>query len=156
MVTRSGHLIGFGMCAITFFVGRFVQNPSCSSCSPWQCDSELFFVRKPNSSGGLSYIPAHNSPNKVVRSGHLIGAHTHQALTTRRLVPYIVRDGQWQCGIGPTAPSMAHPARRGVPNGPAGRKLQHFKCMSKARASSRPSDDVGCSTAANTKGGLWS
>ena len=39
MVIRSGHLIGLGMCAITFFVGRFVQTPSCSSCSPWQCDS---------------------------------------------------------------------------------------------------------------------
>jgi hypothetical protein len=52
-----------------------------------------------------------------------------QQLTTRRLVPYIVRDGQWQCGIRPAAPSMTHPARRVVPNGPVGRKLQHFKCM---------------------------
>jgi hypothetical protein len=25
-------------------------------------------------------------------------------LATRQLVPYIVRDGQWQCGIRPTAP----------------------------------------------------
>jgi hypothetical protein len=32
-----------------------------------------------------------------------------QLLVTRRLVPYIVRDGQWHCGIGPTAPSMTHP-----------------------------------------------
>jgi hypothetical protein len=39
----------------------------------------IVFVRKPNSSGGLSYIPAHSSPNKVIRSGHLIGAHTHSA-----------------------------------------------------------------------------
>jgi hypothetical protein len=54
-----------------------------------------------------------------------------QELVTRRLVPYIVRDGQWQCGIRPTAPSMAHPARRVMPNGPVGRKLQQFKCMSK-------------------------
>jgi hypothetical protein len=53
-----------------------------------------------------------------------------QELVTRRLVPYIVRDGQWQCGIGPTAPSMAHPAQRVVPNGPVGRKLQQFKCLS--------------------------
>jgi hypothetical protein len=44
-----------------------------------------------------------------------------QELVTRRLVPYIVRDGQWQCGIGPTAPSMAHPAQRVMPNGPVGR-----------------------------------
>jgi hypothetical protein len=27
-----------------------------------------------------------------------------QELATRQLVPYIVRDGQWQCGIRPTAP----------------------------------------------------
>jgi hypothetical protein len=31
----------------------------------------FFVVRNPNSSGGLSYIPARSSPNKVVRSGHL-------------------------------------------------------------------------------------
>ena len=54
-----------------------------------------------------------------------------QQLATRRLVPYIVRDGQWQCGIRPRAPSMAHPARRVMPNGPVGRKLQQFKCMGK-------------------------
>jgi hypothetical protein len=29
---------------------------------------------------------------------------------------------------------MAHPARRVLPNGPVGRKLQRFKCMSKASA----------------------
>jgi hypothetical protein len=29
------------------------------------------------------------------------------------------------------APSMTHPARRVMPNGPVGRKLQHFKCISK-------------------------
>ena len=57
-----------------------------------------------------------------------------QKLATRRLVPYIVRDGQWQCGIRPTAPSMTHPARRVMPNGPVGRKLRRFKCMSKASA----------------------
>jgi hypothetical protein len=28
---------------------------------------------------------------------------------------------------------MAHPARRVMPNGPVGRKLQRFKCMSKAK-----------------------
>jgi hypothetical protein len=55
-----------------------------------------------------------------------------QKLATRRLVPYIVRDGQLQCEIRPTPPSMAHPARRVMPNGPVGRKLQRFKCMSKA------------------------
>jgi hypothetical protein len=50
-----------------------------------------------------------------------------QKLATRQLVlvlvPYIVRDGQLQCGIGPTAPSMTmtHPARRVMPNGPVGR-----------------------------------
>jgi hypothetical protein len=38
----------------------------------------------------------------------------------------IVRDGQWQCGA-----NKAYPARRVMPNGPVGRKLQHFKCMSK-------------------------
>jgi hypothetical protein len=47
VVIRSGHLIGLGICAITFFVGRFVQNPSRSSCSPWQCDSELFLLGSP-------------------------------------------------------------------------------------------------------------
>jgi hypothetical protein len=55
-----------------------------------------------------------------------------QQLATRQLVPYIVRDGQWQCGIRPTAPCMTHPARRVMPNGPVGRKLQQFKCMSRA------------------------
>jgi hypothetical protein len=60
-----------------------------------------------------------------------------QQLTTRRLVPYIVRDGQWQCGIRPRAPSMAHPARKDGPNGPVGRKLQHFKGISKASAYAR-------------------
>ena len=30
------------------------------------------------------------------------------------------------------APSMAHPTRRVMPNGPVGRKLQQFKCMSRA------------------------
>jgi hypothetical protein len=30
---------------------------------------------------------------------------------------------------------MAHPARRVMPNGPVGRKLQHFKCTSMSRAS---------------------
>jgi hypothetical protein len=39
-----------------------------------------------------------------------------QQLVTRRLVPYIVRDGQWQCGIRPKAPSITHPARRVMPN----------------------------------------
>jgi hypothetical protein len=29
---------------------------------------------------------------------------------------------------------MTHPARRVMPNGPGGRKLQRFKCMSKASA----------------------
>jgi hypothetical protein len=55
-----------------------------------------------------------------------------QQLATRRLVPYIVRDGQLQFGIRPTVPSMAHPARRVVPNGPVGRKLQQFQCISSA------------------------
>jgi hypothetical protein len=41
-----------------------------------------------------------------------------QQLVTRRLVPYIVRDGQWQCGIAPTSPSMTHPARRVMPARP--------------------------------------
>jgi hypothetical protein len=36
--------------------------------------------------------------------------------------------------LGAGAPSMAHPARRVMPNGPVGRKLQRFKCMSKASA----------------------
>jgi hypothetical protein len=49
-------------------------------------------------------------------------------------MPYIVHDGQWQCGIRPTAPSMAHPGRRVMPNGPVGRKLRHFKCIGKASA----------------------
>ena len=48
----------------------------------------IVFVRKPNSSGGLSYIPAHSSPNKVIRSGHLIGVHTHRAEYT---ISYIHR-----------------------------------------------------------------
>jgi hypothetical protein len=55
-----------------------------------------------------------------------------QQLATRRIVPYIVRDSQWQRGITPTVPSMTHPARRVVPNGLVGQKLQHFKCISKA------------------------
>jgi hypothetical protein len=57
-----------------------------------------------------------------------------QELSTRRLVPYIVRGGQWQCGIRHTTPSMTHPTRGVMPNIPVGRKLQHFKCISKASA----------------------
>jgi hypothetical protein len=74
----------------------------------------------------------------------LRGAQSEQAqqLVTRRLVPYIVRDGQWQCGIRPTAPSMTHPARRVMPNGPVGRKLQHFKCMSRASGAYMPICEV--------------
>ena len=45
------------------------------------------------------------------------------------LVPEVVR-----LFFGGSAPSMTHSARRVMPNGPVGRKLQHFKCMSKASA----------------------
>ena len=58
------------------------------------------------------------------------------------LVPYIVRDGQWQCGIRPTAPSMAHPARKDGPNGPVGRKLQHFKYVHTQEREPRAAEPV--------------
>ena len=102
VVMRSGHLIGLGMCAITFFVGRFVQNPSCSSCSPWQCDPELFFVRKPNSSGGLSYIPAHTATAERGKKGHLgpfqgpweVGQQPHEVESEQRPAYKVVVLGQ--------------------------------------------------------------
>jgi hypothetical protein len=77
-----------------------------------------------------------------------------QQLAIRQLVPYIVRDSQWQCGPTPTAPSMAHPARRVMPNEPVGRKLQHFKCISKVACCACMCADRWCPFG-HSIGGFW-
>jgi hypothetical protein len=78
--------------AITFSVGRFVQNPSCSSCCALAMRFRIVFVRTPNSSCGLSYIPEHTATAERGKKGYLgpfqgpweVGQQPHEVESEQR------------------------------------------------------------------------